>query len=267
MQKQLPAAVFGILLFGFYAFTNDVLQQLALSEREAKEAIRDNFINGGLYFPNNQTIRAIAIAKRSATVSSLGDYMKQYVHSAEFAQAYAEARQAAKPEGKADVKELIKTRLEEIDREISETEEKIKEVTGPNKKLYEISLQSLRDEKKALNDPKNPKHADYVENLTEVQDAAGGQMANDAASFEETYPATVKELVRKRLKEFLAFTANMPFGAQLVQQGKFKVFADPALEAKDGDWKRCFRAGPETIGAARAYAQKWLQELDNRKGL
>jgi hypothetical protein len=39
------------------------------------------------------------------------------------------------------------------------------------------------------------------------------------------------------------------------------VFADPALEAKDGYWKYCFRSGKETITAARQYAQQWLSGM------
>jgi hypothetical protein len=39
------------------------------------------------------------------------------------------------------------------------------------------------------------------------------------------------------------------------------VFADPALEARPKEWKMCFRAGKPATDAARAFAQKWLNDL------
>jgi hypothetical protein len=40
------------------------------------------------------------------------------------------------------------------------------------------------------------------------------------------------------------------------------VFADEKLEAKPAEWKLCFRAGKEATGAARAFAEGWLAELE-----
>ena len=39
------------------------------------------------------------------------------------------------------------------------------------------------------------------------------------------------------------------------------VFADPSYEAKPGDWKLCYRAGRETMEAARSFARSWLADL------
>ncbi|HZH64864.1 MAG TPA: hypothetical protein VEY10_08210 [Flavisolibacter sp.] len=265
MRNSFRLSFISALIITLPAFTNDVLQQLAIDERAAKEAIKDNFIRGGLYFPDNNTIKTIALAKQATTVSALGGYIKQYIHSAEFAQAYDIERKLAVPAGKADVKELIKMRLKEIDREITTTEENLKTSNGDFRKLHELSIASLKDEKKALQDPKNLKYTDYVENLLEAQNEQEEQTHLQAKAYSEDYPSTVNELVKKRLGEFLALTAGINFNTQLVQQGKFRVFADPVLEAKDGNWKKCFRAGPATINAARKYAQQWLQELESKK--
>jgi hypothetical protein len=79
---------------------------------------------------------------------------------------------------------------------------------------------------------------------------------------EKEFPANPKDLIKRRLQEFLTFTATIDFDAKLVESGGRKRFADPKLEAKDGTWKRCFRSGRETISAARTYAQQWLKELN-----
>lgn len=65
---------------------------------------------------------------------------------------------------------------------------------------------------------------------------------------------------KERLTDFLAGTRNMPFDAKLVETNGRKVFEDPRLEARPRWWKRCFRAGPALLGAARAYAEKLLKE-------
>ncbi len=40
------------------------------------------------------------------------------------------------------------------------------------------------------------------------------------------------------------------------------MFANPDYEAKDGQWKMCFRAGRGVVEAAREEAQAWLKELE-----
>jgi hypothetical protein len=40
-----------------------------------------------------------------------------------------------------------------------------------------------------------------------------------------------------------------------------KVFADPVLEKKPKEWKRCYRAGRDACEAARTFATTWLGEL------
>jgi hypothetical protein len=244
-----------------FAFNSELLKRLDLSEQEAKEAIRDNFIRGGLWFPGNQTIKALAVTKRAATVKELGSYIRQYIESPEFNKAYQEARAAAKPAGKGDAQTLINERLAAIEEELTEAEEKLKAATGDRRKLHELSVSQLKQERDALKNPSHPMHNDYVENLTEETEENAAQRKMEADHFANDYPSTVKELVRLRLQKFLDVTATINFNAKLVQQGNIKVFADPALEAKDSDWKKLFRAGPETIGAARQFAQAWLRDL------
>jgi hypothetical protein len=67
--------------------------------------------------------------------------------------------------------------------------------------------------------------------------------------------------VANRLRHFLDVSKDVAYDAQLVVKDRAKVFADPALEAKPKEWKMCFRAGKPATDAARAFAQKWLNEL------
>lgn len=63
------------------------------------------------------------------------------------------------------------------------------------------------------------------------------------------------------LTTFLAETKGMPWDAKLKAQGGLQVFTDKALEAKPRWWKLCFRAGKDSVDAARTFAEGWLKAL------
>jgi seryl-tRNA synthetase len=246
------------------AFTvwQNILSKLDIAEQDAHDYIFRDFQEGNLSFPYSAAIKKLALGQRAAAVKEMGDYIRQYTNSPEFIKQYSETRQAAKPEDPASKQEKIKKRIDELKQDVEQTEKDMKGVTGDMKKLYEATLQMQRQELKALQDPKDPQHAMFTGDI----DGSGGM---DEATYKETlkdfekqYPATVKELVKMRLKEFLVLTADINFDVQLIEKGGHKRFADPKLEAKDELWKRCFRTGKETITAARTYAQQWLKELN-----
>jgi hypothetical protein len=83
----------------------------------------------------------------------------------------------------------------------------------------------------------------------------------DMRHWQEQYPADHNVLVAKRLRDFLAVSADVNFDAKLKVENTVKVFADPQYEEKPTDWKMCYRAGREATQAARAAATQWLKEL------
>jgi hypothetical protein len=79
--------------------------------------------------------------------------------------------------------------------------------------------------------------------------------------FDREYPEDPRLLVKTRLQEFLDLTADIDFNARLVNRNGRMVFENPDYESRDANWKKCFRAGKETIAAARDFAQQWLKEI------
>jgi hypothetical protein len=77
------------------------------------------------------------------------------------------------------------------------------------------------------------------------------------AKFQAGHPADPREAIRRALNEFLQVSASVDFNARVVN-GRF---VDAAYQAKDEQWKRCFRAGKPAVDAAREIAQGWLQQL------
>lgn len=78
------------------------------------------------------------------------------------------------------------------------------------------------------------------------------------ADDEKRYPANANDLIRQRLKDFLAISATVDFDAKL----NGSMFANPEYESKSGEWKMCFRAGKAVVQAAREEAEAWLKELE-----
>ena len=79
------------------------------------------------------------------------------------------------------------------------------------------------------------------------------------------YPADPRALVANRLRKFLDLSKDIDFTAQLVERDGKKRFADAALEARPAEWKMLFRAGKPAVDAARAFAQKWLADLQAKR--
>lgn len=251
-----------LIALGTMAFTayKNVLDQLRIAEADAKDYILGNFRDGDLAFPHSTALKVLATGQRGTAVKELGDYIRKYVNSPEFTQAYKTARDAAKPQDPADKAAKLNERIKELEQDIEKTKADMKGQTGDMKKLYEATLKMQQDMLAAFKDPKHPNHKMYLQDIDAGNDEE--QYKQALKDFQAAWPATVKDLTKIRLKEFLDFTADIDFNAKLVETNGRKYFADPILEMKDGTWKRCFRSGKETITAARAYAQQWLKELN-----
>jgi outer membrane PBP1 activator LpoA protein len=75
------------------------------------------------------------------------------------------------------------------------------------------------------------------------------------------YPERPAPLIAKRLREFLAVSADIDFTATLTPRNGKLIFENADYEQKPAQWKMCYRAGKEATTAARAAAQAWLKEL------
>ena len=87
--------------------------------------------------------------------------------------------------------------------------------------------------------------------VTRASYGEGEQLAHDL------FAACAKEIG-------LEVTSDLNYDAQLVDRNGKKVFADAALEAKPDQWKLAFRAGKPATEAARAFAQRWLSDLQSQ---
>jgi len=69
-------------------------------------------------------------------------------------------------------------------------------------------------------------------------------------------------MIKKWINTFLEKSADVNFDAKTTKakDGKIK-FVDQQYEYKDSQWKLYYRAGKESLTAARTFAQNWIKEF------
>ena len=87
------------------------------------------------------------------------------------------------------------------------------------------------------------------------------QYQQELANWKRNFPEDPAPVIAKRLREFLAASADVDFAATLTPRNGKMVFENAAYENKSGQWKMCYRAGKEATTAARTAVQAWLKEL------
>jgi hypothetical protein len=87
------------------------------------------------------------------------------------------------------------------------------------------------------------------------------QYQQELANWKRDYPESAGPMIARRLREFLATSADVDFAAKLTPRNGKMVFENDAYEQKPAQWKMCYRAGKEATTAARAAIQGWLKEL------
>jgi hypothetical protein len=81
---------------------DNIFNQLGLQTEEAESYITGNIIGGSTSFPRTEVMAKLALNKRAEVVVQVGNYIKAYVKTPEFAKEYASARQDAKPQAPTD---------------------------------------------------------------------------------------------------------------------------------------------------------------------
>jgi Skp family chaperone for outer membrane proteins len=243
----------------------DVLQSVGISRAEAGKQIVDAITGGYVYSPamRNAFVKAPAAARTALVEQSLV-WIKAFVMSSEFDKLYAAARAEAKPQPaeapEGSIEDEVKAREEEMANNLAEMKKMIAQLPPEMRKEAEKQFkQAEADWKKTKNDPRYK--ASLREQAEEEREGAQSQHAEELQRWNEEWPANPRTLVAKRLREFLAESKDVAYGAKLVKSGSKMRFADANLEAKSSEWKMCYRAGKEPVEKARAFAQQWVNEL------
>ncbi|WP_341836015.1 hypothetical protein WJU16_24645 [Chitinophaga pollutisoli] len=249
-----------VLATGLLAFSaNSIITRLGISDEDAHKTIDRNLLSGKMELIAAYKAKQIPAGERAQAVKEMGDYIKAYVSTPEYKAAYVEEWEKEAPK---DANAKLRAAIKKSEKDYQELEKIHETAEAEYKASYAEALKTMKDLINALKDPKHKMHKIYVQSMVgEVPGPPTAAFKAELAKYEEKYPGTVEGMLKLRLKSFLALSADIDFNAALVKKGNKMIFEDPALEKRSAEWKQCFRAGPEAVKAARAYAEQWLKEL------
>jgi len=265
---SIPAIVLLFSLFSFSVkkYTNDIWNQLGLTQDKGNESIRQSFLQGYLYSYGAKSAKNIAAGDKAAVAKDLLTYTKQYLGSDEFKKEYEKSRQGTKPmepwrKTAKSKDEIRKEKVAELEKSIADLEKNMGTFTPDIKKVMQPLLES---QKATLKDYKDP-NSQMIEMMAEGEKSS---VENDwklyreqVKRWKEEYPANANLFIKKRLQQYLDIQSTVDFSAAVKDVNGKKKFVNSTYEYKPADWKKVYRAGKEVNDVARQFATGWIKEL------
>lgn len=252
----LSATLLVVLLSGFYVL-DSIFERLGLDEEKAKQQLLTNLMGTAdltyrretseevFVIPRARLLASMATGDKPAAAQEMCAWVKQYVSSPEFAQAYAQRRAALKPPPGNNNPRPDEETIQMTRESVKSTEKELasmKKIKGVPAVTIQSMEQNLEMNKKLL--------AEWEDPNVEI------------TKWEKRFPADVKQLVRKRLEEYLKMSATVDFNAALKPPAASgtRYFVKPEHEQKSRQWKAIYRAGPEVNVAVNRFVKEWLKQ-------
>jgi hypothetical protein len=245
------------------ALAQDHLATLGISEGRAKEAVFDSFVADAVSIAGKPAaFLAMSPEARVALVNYALTLARSFVESEDFKRRYADHREANGPDPLPEAQtadEIFAKQRAGFEDQITEMRKLFDQITPEQRATLEAGWADMR---RQLDEMEKGERRAQVEGMLNKQRAELLRQRDEALKqLDKTYPEDPRAMVAMRLRRFLEVTKDIDYAARLEDKDKKRVFADPALEAKPGEWKLAFRAGKPATDAARAFAQKWLSDL------
>ncbi len=274
MKKIFPAVILVAVILVYSGFSTvrnakDVMKQLGIPEEDARNYIWWSLSGNTFSYPGTQQVKKTPVSERAGTVQQICAFAKSYTESDAFRKQYLEQREASKPvppEKPEPVEEMRARMKKEMEKSIQETEKAIESMPPEHHEMMRANVEMLKEQAKSYDDPNNPMFSKDMEDMMKQNyEFQMTEHKNRVAEWEKNYPADPKPMVKGWLEEFLDQSKDVDFKATLVdgEYGK-KVFAKREYEMKPANWKLCYRAGKESVDAARGYVKGWLDELNKK---
>ena len=273
MKKILFVLPLVILVLGFTAQRifddklKSLLQQFKTDEDAAKTNIFYAVSGPSFYIPNVKVLKDIAVGDRISLIQAMGKNVKEYLASKEFVAKYNQLREDRKPtppeepKYSAQLKEEHRTNLKNT---IAETEKNKSQMSKDQQGMFDEIINMYKQQLSEIDDPEKtmfkPEMDEYIKQGYQMQ---MDEYKNKLAEWENEYPKNnPNPMIKEWIDNFLDKSSDINFDAK-TQKGKDGLlkFVDQQYEYKDSQWKLYYRAGKESVNAARTFAQSWLTEL------
>lgn len=258
-MKNISTILIAVLLFGAaFKFADHVVMRLGLRHAVAQQYILNNLVgdfgtshedHGGqsgkaqtmVFQIPRVSLSAVKGPDQTTAVKEMCLYVKSYVNSQEFLDAYKAKREQAKP---------TEEPFRPSDAQIAEMKKNLKELEAQKallKKTPGVTKEMM---------------VEYDASIVKMKQAVagyGGDPTPNKTRWEKMYPADPAIMVKRRLQEYLSLAATVDFDAELVSKSYKKVFVKPAYEQQSPQWKAIFRAGKSANQEVIAFVNEWMK--------
>jgi hypothetical protein len=239
------------------------LGTLGISEGRAREAVFDSFITDTLSVAGeSKAFTTASPPARVAMVNFALSLARTFTETDDFKRRYADHRDANGPDPLPEapsVDAVLAKQRAGFEEQVLAMRKLFDQITPEQRATLEEGWKDMRAQLTAMES--GPRRAELEKALRQQHVAGLRERELAMKVLESVWPADHRVLIASRLRHFLDVTKDVAYDAKLVDQDGKKVFADPALEARPKEWKMCFRAGKPATDTARAFAQKWLNDL------
>lgn len=244
-----------------------LLQQFKTDEDAAKTNIFYAVSGPSFYIPNVKVLKALAVGDRVSTIEAMGKNIKEYVASKEFIAKYNQFREDRKPTPPDEPKYSAQLKEEQranLKNGIAETEKSKSQMSKDQQAMFDDIIKMYKQQLAEIDDPEKtmfkPEMDEYIKQGYDMQIA---DYKNKVTEWENEYPVdNPKPMIKKWINTFLEKSADINFSAATTKDSKGIIkFVDKQYEYKDSQWKLYYRAGKESVTAARSFAQNWLNGL------
>ena len=246
------------------------LKQLGISDDEARQSVWYSFSGGYFSYPAKPSLKQVPPEDRATLVTLIGEFARLYTESEEFSgqyRQYREERKPAPPAPPTTAEEDRNAQKQEYQRSIKELGEVMSSMPPDQKKMMQETLTMIEEQLKALDDPDNPMFGAEMDEIKRQGYESGMEDYRQRLSeWNREYPESPRQMIQLRLRQFLSESEGVDFDAKLKRRADGKmIFDNPTYEGKPPNWKLCYRAGRETVESARAFAQRWMTEIESSR--
>lgn len=274
LNQRLAACCAAFLSLVAAAVAADPIADAGLKDSDVQQAALESFANGYAYIPAG--LRRLGPDARAAFVRAAGQLAMAYSRSDAFKRDYAAWWDEHKPKLELISAQDMQQRNDEARAEYARSQSELNNFAArfeaqrgqlrqagmSDAQIDQMIAQARQTQQQMAQMQKSGQIPSGPQQMSEQdrqqQNAMRQQEYQEQlAKFQAAHPADPREAIRRELNEFLKVSASVDFNARVVN-GRF---ADAAYQAKDDQWKRCYRAGKPAVDAAREVAQSWLQQL------
>ncbi len=246
------------------AWAQSTVTRLGVAENNARETVLSIMRGGyGYYGAASKSFLMLGPTARAMAVNDVVGWARAYVKSDAFKQAWAKEREDAKPKAPAvtgTTDDAVKSYDAQVQKQIDDMKKAVASLPPDQRKAMEETMKQITAQAEAS--AKDPSQQALRRQAIEGQRTGDqSKYQSDLKEWEEDFPVDPSPVIARRLREFLAMSADVNFDAKVVNRDGRNYFADEQYERKPEEWKICFRAGREATTAAGSAATTWLAQL------